>query len=518
MTTRLASINKPRNIAKNCDNSKPSCPSSPLFPQAHHYLAARNRRDPSTQEEDDAPDESSNWQTEFGVCHAPRLRVSQGHLIHVETLDCFQGKVRPASTIVTPETLPLCRPVNEGTRDDTAHDEQNDNGSRNKDYNPYHALQNMTRDQFNPVTGPIFVEGAEPGDLLAVTLLDIRPKGIGVACCSPGAGQLSRLVARQHIQFFDLTRVDDCKDDDAPKDNQGDETSNKSNKGRPTVNKRPKLMVTMREDHDNSGIRENGDSKGLPNSSSLSLDCRVPPKIAPISFVASPMLGVIGVAPAGTDVISTMPAGKHGGNLDNQANCIGSTIYLTVNHPGALLSIGDMHAAQGDGEICGNGVEVAGDVLLTCQVLKQKDVYGSGCRTTELTRKEVDSAAVKCSKRQRRSQKSGTEPTTKEFAYILEYPVTETATHWITHGVVTENLAQTTVLACEEAAKLLVGQWGFAIEQAFCFLSVQGNLGWCQSCHPDRGTQIAKMAVPKLPSSPRPFRTQHAAFNCDSDS
>ena len=178
-----------------------------------------------------------------------------------------------------------------------------------------------------------------------------------------------------------------------------------------------------------------------------------------------------------------MPAGKHGGNLDNRCNGIGSTIYLPVNHPGALLSMGDMHASQGDGEVSGNGVEIGGDVLLQCQVLKRDEVYKSG------------------------DQHSLDDKRTISFA--VEYPVTETATEWITHGVLVEDIPQTTVVACQEAAKLLVGQWGFTLEEAFVFLSVQGNLGLCQSCHPDQGTQIAKMSIPKLDVCPRPFHMLH---------
>jgi amidase len=202
-------------------------------------------------------------------------------------------------------------------------------------------------------------------------------------------------------------------------------------------------------------------------------------RMTPIVFPAKPMLGVIGVAPAGSKPIPTMPAGKHGGNLDNNCNGIGSTIYFPVNHPGALLSMGDMHAAQGDGEISGNGVEIGGHVLLQCRVIPQKEAY-----TTD----DFESHQG------------------VRIPLVLEYPVTETATHWITHGVVEDDIPQTTTVACEEAAKLLVGQWGFTIEEAFIFLSVQGNLGLCQSCHPDEGTQIAKMTVPKLPACPRPFR------------
>lgn len=181
-----------------------------------------------------------------------------------------------------------------------------------------------------------------------------------------------------------------------------------------------------------------------------------------VFFPASPMLGVIGVAPL-SGTIPTMPAGKHGGNLDNNMNRIGSTIHLPVKHPGALLAIGDMHASMGDGEICGTGIEIAGDVLLSVQLIKGK----------------------------------GT-----------EYPVTETAHTWITHGVSTvDDLTGALRIACEEAAGLLVNYWDFTIEDAFIFLSVQGNLGLAQSVHPSSGTVIAKMTVPKIAACPNPFHT-----------
>jgi len=179
-----------------------------------------------------------------------------------------------------------------------------------------------------------------------------------------------------------------------------------------------------------------------------------------VSFPSSPMLGVIGVAPE-TGEIPTMPAGKHGGNLDNNLNGIGATIHLPVKHPGALLGIGDMHASMGDGEICGTGIEIAGDLLISVQLIK-----GVG----------------------------------------TEYPVTENKDCWVTHGVCVDDLPAALQIACEEAAQLLVQHWGFTIEDAFIFLSVQGNLGIAQAVHPSSGTVIAKMVVPKLSACPGPFK------------
>ena len=304
------------------------------------------------------------------------------------------------------------------------------------------------------MTGPIYVNGAMPGDILCVSLHDIRPQGVGVACCGSHHGQLRHIIRNDdegsdsRTKFFDLISLDGCK------------------------------MVRMR---DHESIRNQQEDKQQRDEGAATNDTATTPRqwkrIAPIIFPMAPMLGVVGVAPAGKESISTIPAGKHGGNLDNNCNGIGSTIYLKVNHPGALLSVGDMHASQGDGEISGNGVEIGGNVLLQCHVIKAEDLYDVVSDQNEST-------------------------------MTLEYPITETPSHWITHGVWEENIPYTTTLACQEAAKVLVGQWGFTAEEAFVFLSVKGNLGLCQSCHPDIGTQIAKMTVPKLPMCPRPFRCQ----------
>ena len=83
------------------------------------------------------------------------------------------------------------------------------------------------------------------------------------------------------------------------------------------------------------------------------------------------MIGVIGVAPAGDDVPCGTP-GSHGGNMDTRLIGDGATIYLPVQAPGALLAVGDLHAAMGDGEIAFTGVEVAGAVTL--QVSLREDM------------------------------------------------------------------------------------------------------------------------------------------------
>ena len=86
-----------------------------------------------------------------------------------------------------------------------------------------------------------------------------------------------------------------------------------------------------------------------------------------IAVPLRPMIGVIGVAPAGAPV-STASPGAHGGNMDTRLIGAGTVVYLPVAHEGALFAAGDLHAAMGDGEICGTGVEVSGSIALRLDV------------------------------------------------------------------------------------------------------------------------------------------------------
>ena len=81
------------------------------------------------------------------------------------------------------------------------------------------------------------------------------------------------------------------------------------------------------------------------------------------------MIGCIGTAPEEGSVLTTRP-GTHGGNMDNAKITAGSTLLLPVYHDGALLSLGDLHAAMGDGEVTGCGVEIFGVVTIRVNVIK----------------------------------------------------------------------------------------------------------------------------------------------------
>jgi amidase len=184
-----------------------------------------------------------------------------------------------------------------------------------------------------------------------------------------------------------------------------------------------------------------------------------------ISFPLRPMVGVIGCATDGETVTNGF-AGRHGGNLDNHLHGPGATVYLPVRQPGGMLAIGDMHASMGDGELCFTGVEIAGEVTVRVDVLKGRQ---------------------------------GT------------WPVTELADRWVAHGTVSgapeaePDFMDALDLAAEEAARLLVDQWGFTMEEAFVFLSVACDVNICQACQPSPFSTIARVAIPKTSATPGPF-------------
>jgi acetamidase/formamidase len=109
-----------------------------------------------------------------------------------------------------------------------------------------------------------------------------------------------------------------------------------------------------------------------------------------ISVPLDPFIGVIGLAPASPGQHSTVPPSRVGGNMDTRFMRAGTTLYLPVEVEGALFSLGDLHAAQGDGEICGTAIETAGEVTVSFTVHHDKrlrfpsyEVAGSLVRTSQ---------------------------------------------------------------------------------------------------------------------------------------
>ena len=180
-----------------------------------------------------------------------------------------------------------------------------------------------------------------------------------------------------------------------------------------------------------------------------------------VRFPAQPMVGVVGVATDG-ETLGNGLAGRHGGNLDDHLHGKGARIYFPVRQPGGMFAVGDMHASMGDGEICFTGVEIAGEVDIRFDLLKGKQ---------------------------------GT------------WPVTELADRWVPHATA-DDYDDALRLVSEEAARLLVDEWGFSMEDAFIFLSVACDAGVAQACKPAPGFgTIARFAIPKIEATPQPVRS-----------
>jgi acetamidase/formamidase len=114
-----------------------------------------------------------------------------------------------------------------------------------------------------------------------------------------------------------------------------------------------------------------------------SLEGDVTRSLVPALVPVRPFLGVMGVARADDGAFRTRPPGPFGGNLDVRELCAGSTLYLPVYNAGALFSCGDGHAAQGDGEVCINGIECPLDVTLRFKLHKNQPLVGPIVESSE---------------------------------------------------------------------------------------------------------------------------------------
>jgi amidase len=173
----------------------------------------------------------------------------------------------------------------------------------------------------NPQTGPFYVEGAEPGDMLVVSIEKIatnRATAYSASLLAPYALDPAAIAARQDREARRVTwRIDAAA-------------------GTATL--------------DDADIR--------------------PPMTLPLR----PMLGCVGVAPARKEAWSTATPGAYGGNMDYAGLTAGVKVMLPVNEPGALLFIGDGHARQGEGEVAGTGLETSMDVEFSVELVKARTI------------------------------------------------------------------------------------------------------------------------------------------------
>lgn len=171
------------------------------------------------------------------------------------------------------------------------------------------AIEQLDFSHVNPVSGPVFVKGARPGDVLEVQLLEFQPSGWGWTAIIPGFGLLA---------------------DEFPD---------------------PWLRIS-RVDAEAGAIRFSEQ----------------------ITLPYHPFPGTLGVALDEPGVHSVVPPSRFGGNLDTKYLNAGTRLFLPVGVEGALFSLGDVHAAQGDGEVCGTAIETSMNVVVRLSVRRDMNI------------------------------------------------------------------------------------------------------------------------------------------------
>jgi len=288
---------------------------------------------------------------------APRLRVEPGDEVAFECVDASGGQVHPGMS--TAEYLTIDR-----TR--------------------IHAL-----------TGPVWVEGAEPGDVLEIDVLSTRHADWGWSSVIEGLGFLKDRFREPYLFHWHL---------------EGESTSS----------------------------------------------------LAPAVVPVRPFLGVMGVARAEAGAFRTRPPGPFGGNLDVRELCAGARLYLPVFNHGALFSCGDGHAAQGDGEVCINGIECPLDVTLRFQLHKRQLLAGPIVEASEAAASDSSADA---------------------------WVVVETGT----------DLANAARAATSRMIDLLVSRWGFGDVHAYILCSVALKLRLSQVVNEPVFTVSAALSKQILP-------------------
>ena len=192
------------------------------------------------------------WHLSWDHSIAPIARIQSGDTIAFDLLDASCGQIGPDATV--------------------------------------EAIRDLDFARVDQVDGPIYVEGAEPGDVLQVDLLELTPADWGWTAIIPGFGLLADEFTEPALKVWHLAE---------------------------------------------------GWAEFAPG-------IRIP---------LEPFCGEIGLAPAAVGALSTIPPYRHGGNMDTKHLTAGAMLFLPVEVGGALFSMGDGHAAQGDGEVCGTAIE-----------------------------------------------------------------------------------------------------------------------------------------------------------------
>ncbi|HXM58598.1 MAG TPA: acetamidase/formamidase family protein [Candidatus Dormibacteraeota bacterium] len=201
---------------------------------------------------------------------APAIEVEPGDVVHFETEEVTDGQITPGC--------------------------------------PASLLGQLDFDRLYPLAGPVFVKGAEPGDVLEIEMLKLEPLRWGWTGILPGLGLLAEDFTEPYIRHFDLS---------------------------------------------------GGDHAALRD------DIRIP---------LQPFCGTMGVATDEPGPHDVLPPTKGAGNIDTRHLNVGAKLRLPVFQPGGMFSVGDCHAAQGDGEVCVTGIECPMSLSLRFDVVKGRSL------------------------------------------------------------------------------------------------------------------------------------------------
>ncbi|KAF9467046.1 hypothetical protein BDZ94DRAFT_50430 [Collybia nuda] len=202
---------------------------------------------------------------------APVLRIKSGETVTFDCLDASNGQIKQDSTIA--------------------------------------AIQSIVFAHLDQVNGPVYVEGAEPGDTLQIDVLEIDTADWGWTGLIPGFGLLTDEFPEPALKIWKLDKA--------------------------------------------AGFAYFDDAKRI----------KIPLR---------PFAGEMGVAPGEPGAFSTIPPYSTGGNIDTKHVGVGGTLFLPIEVDGALFSIGDGHAAQGDGEVCGTAIETPMKITVRLTVRKDR--------------------------------------------------------------------------------------------------------------------------------------------------
>jgi acetamidase/formamidase len=288
----------------------------------------------------------------------PRLSIKAGDTVHFECQDSSGSQVRAGTTVA--------------------------------DY------LKIDRSKIHALTGPVYIEGTEPGDVLQIDVLKVAHKGWGWSSVISGLGFLKEQFSEPYLFHWALERD------------------------------------VTRSLH---------------------------PAVVPLR----PFCGVMGVASAEDGEFRTRPPGAFGGNMDVRELCTGATLYLPVFNRGALFSTGDPHAAQGDGEVCINGMECPADATLRFKIHKARALRGPLIESAESITSDGS------------------------------------ADSWIVVESGVDALAAARA-ATSRMVDLLAEKWGFAPVQAYILCSVAMKLRLSQVVNEPMITVSAALAKSVLPS------------------